>query len=128
MATELKPPKKSESNVIGGAAGAGGGTLLVLLAQNLPESSSWKSWLIIIAPSVSILLSSIWLWAKRRIEDYFKNKEFNSAVEEAKMTLSEALNNTGTTDAHKNKLIKELEQLEMVAVKAKLKRVEVLAK
>ena len=128
MATDLKPLKKKESNVVGGAAGAGGGTLIVLLAQNLPESNPLKSWLIIIAPSFSVLLSSIWFWARRKIEDYFENKEFNSAVEEAKSTLKEALDNSGTSEAHKNQLIKELEQLEMIAVKAKLKRVEVLSK
>jgi len=130
MTNELKKPsKRNGSNLVGGAAaGASGGTLLILLAQNLPESSELRSWLMIIAPSVSLLLSSIWQWAKRKIEYYFTKTEFNSAVEEAKKTLTEALNNSETTDSHKEELIKELEQLEMVAIKAKVKRVEVLAK
>lgn len=124
MTTDLAPSKKTSSNIVGGAAGAGGGTLLVLLANNLPEASSWKSWLVIVAPSMSVLISSTWLWTRGKIEEHLKNKEFNAIITDTKATLTDALDNPATSKTHKEDLIKELEQLEKFLIKKNLDRIK----
>lgn len=115
---------KNDSSVMGGAVG----TLIVLLAQNLPETSIWKQWLVFVAPLISVRLNSFCSWTSRKIEEYFDTKELNAAVKETKITIEEALNNNATSEAHKNRLRKKLEQSEILTVEAKLKRVEILAK
>lgn len=58
MKPRLAP--KTSNNSIDDIAGAGGGMLLVKLAQNLPEDHLSKSWLIILAPALALLIKYIW--------------------------------------------------------------------
>jgi hypothetical protein len=89
-ASNIQQPNNTTSASI---AGASGGTLLVLLANNLSESYPLKSWLVIIAPSVSIVLSLFWKFISKKTNTYFKGKK----VEKSKMLLQKkiqaALNN-----------------------------------
>jgi len=89
-ASNIQQPNNTTSASI---AGASGGTLLVLLANNLSESYPLKSWLVIIAPSVSIVLSLFWKFISKKTNTYFKGKK----VEKSKILLQKkiqaALNN-----------------------------------
>lgn len=78
-APNIQQPNSASASI----AGASGGTLLVLLANNLPESYPLKSWLVIIAPSVSIVLSLFWKYISRKTNAYFKGKK----VEKSKILL-----------------------------------------
>lgn len=49
---------KNNTSKYEAAAGIGGGTLLVLLAKNLPDNNVLKSSLILVAPTISIVLSN----------------------------------------------------------------------
>lgn len=79
-ASNIQQPNTTTSASI---AGASGGTLLVLLANNLSESYPLKSWLVIIAPSVSIVLSLFWKYISKKTNAYFKLKK----VEKSKILL-----------------------------------------
>ncbi len=118
---------KSSEKVIAGVTGAGSGTLIVMLANNLPEASPWKSWLVIMAPSVSVLSGAIYQWIKAKISDYFQQKDLSSAIDQARKTLETALNNQATTAEHKKELQKNLEKLEKLEAAARMKKVEALA-
>lgn len=83
-APNIQQPTNSTSASI---AGASGGTLLVLLANNLSESYPLKSWLVIIAPSVSIVLSLFWKYISRKTNAYFKGKK----VEKSKVLLQKKI-------------------------------------
>lgn len=78
-ASNVQQPNSASASI----AGASGGTLLVLLANNLSESYPLKSWLVIIAPSVSIVLSLFWKYISRKTNAYFKGKK----VEKSKVLL-----------------------------------------
>jgi hypothetical protein len=119
--TNTSPKIANGSKVDAGAAGAGGGTMLVLLANNLPADSPWKSWLVIIAPSLSVGISALWFWAKQKIQSYYAIK----AIEDAIDTVNKVLDNHKTSDAHKEELKKELEKLEKILLQLKVNKANV---
>src|SRR5690349_18050372 len=124
---EVVPGSKSQK-VGAGAAGAGSGTLLVLLANNLPQGSPWKSWLVIIAPSISIAVSVIYGWIRTTLDKRAARKELGLVVSRARLTLQKAIENPATSEAHRQQLRKELEGLELILVKADLDKIRLLAK
>jgi hypothetical protein len=129
MSTSRQIVPASRSTRVGaGAAGAGSGTLLVLLANNLPEGSPWKSWLVILAPSVSIAISVLYGWSKASIDRRAARKELGQVVDRARFTLQKALENPSTSLEHRKQLQKELEGLELILVKADLDKIRVLTK
>ncbi len=118
--------KSGGSRLPAGAAGAGGGTLLVLLANNLPPTNPWKSWLALIAPSVSVAVTALAALLKRYFETRLARRELISLISEAKQTLTAALANPQTSEEHKTQLRKELEKLELLSVQADLEKIKAL--
>jgi hypothetical protein len=125
---EAAPLKKaSQSRKAGaGAAGAGSGTLLVLLANNLPERNPWRSWLVLLAPSLSIAITVAYAWGRKAIDEYLERRRVERFVREAKVTLKEALENRNTSETHRKKLRAQLEELELLLVKASIEKVRVV--
>jgi hypothetical protein len=109
-----------------GAAGAGSGTLLVLLANNLPGKNPWKTSLVLLAPSLSIAITVGYGWVRKAVDDYLDGRRVQRFVREAKVTLKEALGNTNTSEAHRRKLRTQLEELELLLVKASIEKVRVV--
>jgi hypothetical protein len=89
-ASNIQQPNNTTSASI---AGASGGTLLVLLANNLSESYPLKSWLVIIAPSVSIVLSLFWKFLSKKTNTYFKGKKVEKSKTLLQKKIQAALNN-----------------------------------
>ena len=117
---------KTPSKLPAGAAGAGSGTLLVLLANNLPDGNRWKSWLVLLAPSASIAVSVVYAWANAAIDRYFRKRELQTIIGQAKATLQEALGNSSTSSDHRQMLTKELEQLELLLVQTDMEKIKSL--
>lgn len=109
-----------------GAAGAGSGTLLVLLANNLPDSNRWKSWLVLLAPSLTIAITVAYTWIRKYVDDYLDERRIKRFISEAKVTLREALENPNTSEAHRRKLRAQLEELELLLVRASIEKVRVV--
>lgn len=127
--TEAVVPRKKISGGTragAGAAGAGSGTLLVLLANNLSDNHPWKSWLVLLAPSLSITVTVAYGWARKAIDEYFEVRRTQRFIREAKGTLKEALDNPNTSDAHRAKLRAEFEELELHLVKTSIERVRII--
>lgn len=108
------------------AAGVGGGTLIALIAYKLPDDNQVKPWLLIVAPSLSIFFSGIWLWLNVKIRNWLHDREIRAVLRTAKKTLEDALNNDQTTQAHRNLMRKELEKLELLAFGHQLKRIQAI--
>lgn len=120
------PRKKPSSGKAGaGAAGAGSGTLLILLANNLPDKNPWKSWLVLLAPTLSVGISVLYVWIRKALDEYLGARKIERFVRDAKATLQEGLNNPNTSEAHRRKLRGQLEELELLVVNAKIQRVRV---
>ena len=116
--------KALDSRTPAGLAGAGGGTLIAVIASSLDDPL--KQWLLFAAPSISILLSGIWIWAQVTIGNYFRDKEVKLLISNAKETLEDALKNESTSDEHKEKLRDKLEKLELIDVDRLITRVDSL--
>jgi hypothetical protein len=105
-------------------AGASSGTLLVLLANNLPDSYPLKSWLVIIAPSVSIAFSLLWKILIREKNAYYKRKrviKFKKLLQKKiEAALSDGLISAEEAAALKRKMIEiELQSIDNLANKIK---------
>lgn len=126
--TDDNRPKGNEksSRLTAGAAGAGSGTLLVLLANNLPNTSPWKPWLVIAAPSASVFASLVWSKATIALETLLRKREFNALVTHAQATLDQALKSDTTSPEHRQKLKGELEQLQLLLVQSDVEKIKTL--
>jgi hypothetical protein len=56
--------------------------LLVQLAQNLPDGHPWKSWLIIVAPPLSVALAGGWLWLRSQVQRWSDHRRTDGAFRE----------------------------------------------
>ena len=88
----LNNQNQQPSTTSASIAGASSGTLLVLLASNLPDNYPLKSWLVIIAPSVSIAFSLIWKFLIREKNAYYKRKRVVKFKKLLRKKIEEALN------------------------------------
>ncbi len=119
---ELVDPQKDKGSKVGAiAAGAGGGTLLVVLANALPEGSQWKHTLVLVAPSISVTLSVIWLWVQKEIVCYIRNRKVLAVANRVKSRLLEALANQNTSEEHRLIIQQRLENLELMLADRDLK-------
>lgn len=105
-------------------AGASSGTLLVLLASNLPDNYPLKSWLVIIAPTVSIAFSLLWKILIREKNAYYKRKrvvKFKKLLQKKiEAALSDGLISSEEAATLKRKMIEiELQSIDNLANKIK---------
>ena len=119
--------QRAKTGAGAGAAGAGGGTLLVLLSNSLPDDNAVKPWLMLAIPSLSVFFSGIWIWVNVKVANYLRDREVKSLLGAARVTLENALNNDQTTQAHRNKLRKQLEELELIAVGRHMERIQAIS-
>lgn len=119
---------RTESRAGAGVAGVGGGTFLAVVATELPETNPFKIWLLYLVPSVSVLLSAVWMWVQVQIANFLKDNEFRAVMKAAKNELEEALDNRNTTEEHKKEIRERLEALEKISVDrvfARLKNIKI---
>ena len=104
-----------------GIAGAGGGTLLLLLAKLLPvHYEAWKQVAIYIAPSVSVGITVLLVWARSQIADYVNEKLKNRMFDIAQKRLEDMMANPRNNDEQRAKLATEIAKLQDLRVKAVL--------
>lgn len=99
-------------------AGASGGTLLVLLANNLPDNYAYKSWLILIAPTISVALSAFWVWSKIRVDAYIGDRKTERILKELRTEIENDLKNPHTSEEHKKLLKAQLEKFEKLRIES----------
>ncbi|KPQ43996.1 MAG: hypothetical protein MPEBLZ_01464 [Candidatus Methanoperedens nitroreducens] len=107
--------------------GAGVGTFLIYIANNLPDSNVYKSWLVLIAPSASIVIIAFCTWLKSNLKKYRTEKEFRSSINQTRETLNEILDNPKTSDEHRKRIGKRLEEFEKLVVDIQFDKVKALA-
>lgn len=110
--SHIQQPSSTSASI----AGAGGGTLLVLLANNLPEAYALKSWLVIIAPSVSIVLSLFWKFISRKTNAYFKRKKVEKSKVLLERKIEAALNNEHISPEEAGMLKRKMAEIELQSI------------
>lgn len=120
----------SEKKITAGAGvAAGSGTLLALIANNMSDENMLKPWLILAAPSLSIIFGSIWVWLQIKIVNYIREREFKLVISEAKKTVEQELEDPNLSNERRDKLKQmreELNQIEIDRVMTKLKSLRII--
>jgi hypothetical protein len=114
---------KKQSNASGALAGASGGTLLLLLARQLADTNPYKPWAILIAPSVSVLIATGLFWVRSIAKSYVQMRRKEWLFAKVRESLEKCLDNPRTTPEHKEKVRKQLEELEIAKNQANLQLV-----
>jgi hypothetical protein len=112
QASNTQQPNSASASI----AGAGGGTLLVLLASNLPDTYPLKSWLVIIAPSVSIVLSLFWKYISRKSNAYFKVKKVERSKKLLQKKIDTALQNGIISPEEATMLKRKMAEIELQSI------------
>ena len=113
MSTE-HDPDRSRGNA--GLAGAGGGTLVAVAADELPDSNFLKVPLIYCAPSISLVVTLVWVWLQVRIAGYFREREVKNLVEDLKNELETKLKEENLSKDLRLQFQKELDNLNLISV------------
>lgn len=106
------PPATPRTRTGAAAAGGGLGTSLVALAQLLPESSAFRDILIYAAPGVAVGLTAVGVWAHRTLVRWVQEREAQTALKRARETLEARITNQNTSEQHRARLTRKLEELE----------------
>lgn len=122
--SQEKNADRSRSNA--GLAGAGGGTLVAVIANELPEGNLLKVPLIYCAPSISLILTMIWVWLQVRIASYFREREVKTLIEALRNELETKLRDPEISADIRAQLQKELEELNLISVQRLKERLQSL--
>jgi len=109
-------------NLTSGVAGAGGGTLIILFAKNLPDSNPAKSWLILAAPTISVII----LWILKRINLFLQNQEAKVLQKKLKAKIEAALQFQHLTNEERENLQRKLSEIEMADIDLLTERIKTL--
>jgi len=110
------------------AAGAASGTLLAVLAQSLPDKSQLRLWLLLLAPTVSMLLSSVWLQLKRIVENRIHQKEKDQLFRRLRDTILRSIRDPNLAEDSKEYLRKQLGELRKLEVSGLYQQIRFLEK
>lgn len=118
----LSNTRKSPKNA--NIAGVGSGTLLVVLAKNIPDSYSIKSWLVISAPSITIAISYLWQFIAKKINYYSKNKQIKKTTRALINEIDLLLNDPTVPECEKERLKGKMQEVKFVKVEDLTKQLE----
>lgn len=113
--------KSSPNSVRAGVGGVGGGTGLVAIAQSLGPGSTVGAILLYAAPAVSVVIGTSLFYLEVQATRYLERRLVNNA----RRTLERQLASPHTSDAHKAKITRMLEDLEQSIAAAELERVKI---
>jgi hypothetical protein len=129
--------RKNESpSVVGaGAAGGGMGTIVAAVANALPESSVWKSVLVVSSPLIAVGISGLCLFAKVVYLDPYANGRKHRAADnamdkvlaDARANAARVLADPNASIEHKVEVRRIVEELERLRLKKITERMEVVA-
>jgi hypothetical protein len=128
MTVENDFQDKSNAQKNAGLAGAGGGTLVSIIANQFPQDSIARPTLNYLAPSISILLTALWVGLQVKATNYIRDKEFNKLVEAARRDIEESIKDPNISEEHRAKLRKDLEMfnsMNIERIKSKIKALKV---
>ncbi len=102
-----------------GAAGVGGGTLVAIIASSLPDGAA-KTVLIWLAPTLAITLSALWIWCRRKIQEYYEHRQAEAAFRAARNAIDVALSNDSLTPEQRKAFEIEKVKLDQMIVERRM--------
>jgi hypothetical protein len=116
MTTVEESKQKREGQTNAGLAGAGGGTLVTVIATSLPDSNVVKPPLLYLAPSISILLTALYVFSLSKIANYVTEREVKKLLQECRKTLQVIIADPSTSEEHRVYSCKQLEELDKMMI------------
>jgi hypothetical protein len=107
--------------------GAGGGMILVELARNLPETNFYRSWLIILAPAVTLALKYAWCLLSPEIVLFVKSVRADIARKKLIRKIDALLRCPDISEAEKAGLRLQKERAKLSAIEMLQKRLDTTA-
>lgn len=89
------------ANLDSATAGASLGTVIALLANNLPDTYWFKSWLIILAPIIAVGVSTLAAWGKRWYTRKSHKQELEDSLDFAEEYLSSIIRRRSSTPSER---------------------------
>jgi|GEM_PF-2758691 len=129
MNLENDSEKKNESKTNASLAGAGGGTLIAVIANQLPNSSVVRPILQYAAPSISILITALWVLIQVKIANHFRDKEVDFLFQKAREKLKRRISDPDISEEHRCFLQKQLEEIDSIdisRIKSKIAKLKVI--
>ncbi len=123
-AVSERSTKKSSapSSTRAGIGGVGGGTGLVAIAQTIGPHTTLGTVLLYVAPATSFVVGVALYYLEVQASRYLERRVINSA----RKTLERQLDSNRTSDTHKTRIRKMLEELEVSEASAELDRVRLI--
>lgn len=100
--------------------------MLVVLARSLPDTSPWKTPLLIVAPAATVFFSAAWLFALTVAKQFYRQRQRDKIFAKAKKTLAEGIDNPHASEEHRVELRKRLEDLRLLELESYSKEIKVL--
>ncbi|MBJ7297642.1 MAG: hypothetical protein JHC73_15290 [Dolichospermum sp.] len=129
MIVQNDSKEKREAQTSAGLAGAGGGTLVAVIANQIPDSNIAKPVLQYMAPSISILITALWVWLQVTAANHVRDMQVDALVKTAKVKLEESIANPHISEEHRSYLRKQLEQIDSMnidRIKSKIEAFKVI--
>jgi len=76
-----------KSTVGAGVAGASGGTGLLALVNSVPDASHWKPLLMFASPTIAVVISGLWVFAMKRLDNWVAERSLDSELKKAESAL-----------------------------------------
>jgi hypothetical protein len=127
MNTNNGSSERNESNANAGFAGAGGGTFIAVIANQLPDANIAKPILQYAAPSITILISALWVYIQVKIRD----KEVDYLFKKAREQLKRRIDDPNISEDHRRELQKHLEDIDSLdinRIKSRIESLKVISK
>lgn len=106
------------------ALGGGGiGTLIVGFAQLIPDSNTWKTVLVIIAPAISVGISTLWSWAITELAHYRQDRIAQDTIARMRKQLQNNLTKKDLPEDMKKIYREKLELLEEVVFNRDIEKI-----
>jgi hypothetical protein len=116
---------QDSSNLGLAAVGGGGiGTLIVGFAQLIPDANTWKTVLVIIAPAVSVGISTLWALAVSEYTRRRQDKVAQDTIEKLRKYLRGYIDNPNTPEDLKINYKKKLQVLDDVVFSRDIEKIK----
>jgi hypothetical protein len=110
------------------AAGVGvsAGTFWVVIATHLPANFPFRSWIILLAPWVSVGCSHGWGWVKQALRRYLRRRELEALIRRLEARQRSILTDPRASEEQRQEAAALLARLQRSRTEADLKRMETL--
>jgi hypothetical protein len=103
---------RSGDNIVGASVGV----VLIKLAQNLPDNNAHKSWLIIIAPVLALVIRYVWNLLSPEIAFMIKTRRVDKNRKKLINKINDLLKDDGISEGRKAELKVQREQMKLSAL------------